>query len=386
MGFIKDALGGGINSNSIKSPFGINGVGNIGLSFGENGPSLSANFNRLLKKAIDPSKVSGELSSLYSSPVEESIVFPKDLTDEHYMLIKVMNRTRASADNADQKRVWQTIVLPVPSNLKTDYSLNYEQASLGILGGKAAGRGSLTEGSQDIGALLANKIGNIGSEVGLGTSTDGSKRGASDMVDTATAIAGVAGAALLGKKLGGGMLGAAIGAGAVGADQVGTAVMMKQGVAVNPHLAQVFKGVGLRDFNFSWNLVARDEGESLIINKLINTLKKYSHPAYFAGSYGFDYPMEFEVEFSEHIAHNLFKINRSVLKGVNVDYGPQGIPLFFDNGMPVQVNLGLQFQETQIMTAEDFGGHPRTAGSSVDGEFEASKPGSRDAKFISING
>jgi hypothetical protein len=384
MGFIKDALGGGIGSNTIKNPFGVSGIGNLGISFGQNGPSLSANFNRLLKKKLDMTSVHGETAVMFAKPVKDSIVFPKDLNDEHYMLIKIMNRTRASADNADQKRVWQTIVLPIPSNLKTEYSLNYEQASLGVLGGKAAGRGSLTEGSQDIGALLANKIGNIGSELGLGSSTDGSKRGVSDMVDTATAIAGVATAAAVGKKLGGGMLGAALGAGAVGADQVGTAMMMKQGIAVNPHLAQVFKGVGLRDFSFSWNLVARDEGESMIINKLITTLKKYSHPAYFAGEFAFDYPMEFEIEFAEHVSDNLFKINRSVLKSVTVDYGPQGVPLFFDNGMPVQVNLGLSFQETQIMTAEDFGGHPRDPGSPVHGEASASKSG-QTGNYISIN-
>jgi hypothetical protein len=376
MSLLSNVLGGGVSSNSIKNPFGVSGVGNIGSSFGQSGPSISANFNRLLKKKMDPTKVRGELSSLYSSPVEESIVFPKDLDDQHYIMLEVKNRVRASADKADKKRTWQTIVLPIPANLKVDYKLNYENASLGILGGAAAGGGSPKDAMSDIAALAGSKMNTIASAMGIGSNTDGDKRGASALADSVGTIGTAAGLAFLGKKASGSMLGGALTAGAVGADNVGTALMMKQGIAINPHLAQIFKGVGLRDFSYQWKFVPRDHDESRIIMKLITTLKRYSHPAYFAGQYAFDYPMEFDIRFSDAVANNLYAVNRSVLTGISVDYGAEGTPLFFDDGSPMSVSLSLNFQETIIKTAEDFGSPRRSAGSEVDGEFEQAKAGS----------
>ena len=79
------------------------------------------------------------------------------------------------------------------------------------------------------------------------------------------------------------------------------------------------------------------------------------HPssAEWGGGAFFSYPEEFQIEFSNHIKHTLFKINRCVLKSVNVNYNGSSIPIFFeDSGAPVHIKFTLSFQETELLTKE----------------------------------
>ncbi len=82
------------------------------------------------------------------------------------------------------------------------------------------------------------------------------------------------------------------------------------------------------------------------------------HPSIsWGGGVFFEYPEEFDIEFSSRINPHLFNVNRSVLKSINVNYNGENIPIFFEEtGAPVSIEVSLQFQETKILTKEDFGG------------------------------
>jgi len=358
-------FGGGLASNLIKDPFGISGAGNIGISFGANGPSISANFNQLLKKKMNSTSVKGELRELYKSSVASPIVFPLDLDNDHYMLYEIVERKRLSAGKNEYGKTLRTIVLPVPSNLQVSYGANWETQELKMAGAAAAGRlggqdvMGAVEGLLDIGGGFVQTAANaVGLDKGA-TASPNAKKDANDLGGLLAATAGVGLATAIGAKMGGGA-GALLGAVAGGAENVLAGAGLAAGVAINPHLATLFRGVNMRSFSFNYRLIARNKQESDVIKQLINALKYHMHPGYLKGSQlAFDYPAEFKLRFSPTIAPYLFKINDCVLKDLQVNYAGENTPAFFErpgegNQAPVIVEIAMTFVETKILTRENF--------------------------------
>ena len=52
------------------------------------------------------------------------------------------------------------------------------------------------------------------------------------------------------------------------------------GRIANPYLQQVFQGVGMRQFDFNWKLVPRNEGEQKSIHNIIKTLRANVLPGF----------------------------------------------------------------------------------------------------------
>lgn len=348
----------------LENIAGAAGRGSFSISAGDNGISINANFNELLKKTKIGNLINSPLADLYdNSKVKEPLQFPADLTDEHYMIFTVKNRVRQSRKDAPEDLTIRNIVLPIPSNLQTTYGAQYENADLGALGAASAGRVSgsqLGAAGNDLSDLISSRI---SSSIGAFKSGDTDAQvqaGAPLAAAVATAAAG---------KLGGGA-GAALGGAFTGASVV-QGIMIDEGLAVNPHMAVLFKGVDMREHSFTYKFIARNAEESIAIQKIINAYKYHMHPEYSAGSLAFKYPDEFEVSFADAIAGNLYKIGTCVLKSMTVNYNGEGIPLFFqDTGAPVSVEVQLSFQETKIITRGDLdSGLPEPVNSKKQGEM-----------------
>jgi len=140
--------------------------------------------------------------------------------------------------------------------------------------------------------------------------------------------------------------------------------MVGAGVATNPYMTVFFKGPGdYRSHSFSFDFIARNEPESVQINKIVNALTRRMLPSKFNSSghsYFLKYPDQFRINFyingeSRH-RNKMFFIKRSVLTSLSVDYAGQGIPVFFkDVGQPFNIKLDLNFQELTLLTREDIG-------------------------------
>jgi len=139
------------------------------------------------------------------------------------------------------------------------------------------------------------------------------------------------------------------------------------GVAVNPYLTVFFKGPGdFRTHSFSFDFIARNQKESIQINKIVNELSKRMLPAKFktsGHSYFLKYPDQFRINFYINgditNRNKMFFIKRSVLTTMSVDYAGQGIPVFFkDVGQPFNIKMDLTFQELTLVTREDIGRAP----------------------------
>jgi hypothetical protein len=258
-----------------------------------------------------------------------------------------MNRDRETRSSSVTETAIRNIVLPLPNNLQATYGAQYENEGLGALGAAAAGRLSasdLGKGVSDIGGLISSKF-SSGSSALMSGDNDGMLKAAA-IVTPLVATAAAAGGA-------GSVAGALAGLGTGGSVLSGIGV--DEGIAINPHMAVLFKGVDMREHSFTYKFIARNSQESETLQKLIAVLKYHMHPGYAAGTLAFRYPDEFEISFAESIAANLYKIGTCVLKSLTVNYNGEGIPLFFeDTGQPVSIEITMAFQETKIITRDSM--------------------------------
>ena len=324
--------------------------GKLKANFNSNGlQSISGNFNNLLKKKQRDPRRNSPLRDLYidNHKVSESIVFPADLDDEHYIMFHVIDRKRPSRETVVKNRVMQTIVLPIPSALTNNMGVSYNNENLGIIGSVAAGRQSLAEATKGGGDVVNKIMSNMG---GLLPGNELTSE-ASGEVDAAAIVLAATAAA----SIGGGAFAALGGIG--GASQALKGAGLAEGAAMNPHTAVLFDNVNFREFAFEYKFMARNKEESATITKLINTFQIAMSPSIsWAGGNMFEYPEEFNIEFADGLKKDLFQIGRCVLKSVNVNYNGENMPVFFeDGGAPVSVVLSLAFQETEILTKEKFG-------------------------------
>jgi hypothetical protein len=357
MGFnLKNLKGQAINQlqGGILGKVNENIPGNIG--YGKDGFSFSGNFRQLINKGQKRWRSSGPLGALYQSnggKYNAPLQFPLDLDDEHYMTFHVMDRRRPSKETVEKESSIISITLPIPSNLTNQHGVGYNNENLNVLGKVAAGKISM----DDLGKGFSDVQGKILERAG------GALRGdQTDEADLTKAegftVAAVAATTFASAKMGGfgGLVGGLAGLG--GASQIMSGIGVAEGIAINPHTAVLFDNVNFREFGFTYKFIARNAEESTAIKNVINTFEKAMHPSIgFGGGVFFEYPEEFDIEFSSRINPHLFNVNRSVLKSINVNYNGENIPIFFEEtGAPVSIEVSLQFQETKILTKEDFGG------------------------------
>jgi len=343
MSIIKDS--GGLTVSQTANLANKLGRGKITLSKGKNGYSISGNFNQFIegKTYKDVSRV--PLKELYAKRKESTLIFPKELPDDYYIIFSAVNRVRRNETEGQKQISKQDIVLPLPSNLGVGYGMRYNETSLGTFGGAAAGdigSNDFSNGYHALGDKIKEGWGAMqkafaGKDNDL--SADLKALGAGGLATAAgISIAGIVAGALLGSDM---------------VTDVAKGLGVRTGLALNPHMAQVFEGVGFRNHEFSYSFVAKNKEESDEIRKIIAAFKYYMHPNYFGNggsNLAFEYPEEFLIEFSPKVSPYLHKIGTCVLKGLDVSYNGQQMPIFFEStGAPVNVQIRLQFSEVDIL-------------------------------------
>ena len=277
-----------------------------------------------------------------------NITYPSDLDDDHYMIFCALTKTREKLLSPAVINTTDTIALPIPTGLQVGYAADYENASLGLLGGLAAG----TISASDVGDTVMSGIDEL-KKVGQQAldAMSGNDKGAGKTLGELPArVGGSAAAGGVGAQVGG-FVGAALGAGAV-SGEIGAGLSKRFGLAVNPHQAVVFKGIGFKEHSFNYKFVARNQEESDTIQAICRQFRDNMLPVYAdAAKLAFKYPNEFQIVFSDAIAPYLFSIGHCVLKSFNVTYNGGGVPQFFSKTQaPIEVEISMSFQETQIET------------------------------------
>lgn len=218
-------------------------------------------------------------------------------------------------------RTNQAIALYMPDTLQFEYKQNYEQLSL----------------AQTAAGLVG---GSVAKNIAEGQYTEAFRSAAKSIPALAQQQAN--------QRLGA--------VGAVGG-------FLATGAVVNPLLEVLYSSPQFRTFQYDFIFYPRDEREAVEVQKIINTLQFHQAPEFKQGSAGslLIPPSEFDIEFyySGKVNDNLPKIGNCVLTSIQVNYAPNGFYAYEvpgqnakvgGTGMPVAIQMTLQFQETTYLT------------------------------------
>ena len=272
-------------------------------------------------------------------------------------------QTNALVAAKEGRNILGSIYLNMPNGIQFDEKANWGGDSLGFMGKMAQ---DIVGGGGDLGKTALGAVaGGAGSLVG----------GAIGALPSLVSKLG----------LSGGMFGAAIGAMAAGSPmQKGAESAL--GIAQNPYMEMMFSGVGFRSFNFEFIMRPRNTDEIDVVADILKKFRTFTKPSYTEGVLGkafMDYPMEFQIEFltsgtktnfdpgREMTGNDKFDqgqrkggdsyvmnpfvpmLKNCVCDSITSNYTPQSIWAAHDQGKPVAVTLGLSFQETELVMAED---------------------------------
>jgi len=283
---------------------------------------------------------------------KKNFIFPPEIQDKNYMILRVMEKSRDDVRTKTKKTTGRNYVLPIPAQLAVNSKVEYEAGGIGAFAAAAAGRLNVQGVQNDLQNVVSSGLAGVRDAFKSDNIFDGDAEKILTDNQQVAAI-GVGGVAtLIASKLGG--LGTTI-AGAVSVNSFVQGAGLGAGVALNPHMAVLFKSVGLRTFGFQYKFIARNQQESNTIRDIIRTLKYHMHPEFYAGNLAFKYPDSFEIEFSSNRKDWLFTIKNSVLTDLTVNYNGENMPIFFEDvGAPVSIDIQMTFQETEIFTKADY--------------------------------
>jgi hypothetical protein len=143
------------------------------------------------------------------------------------------------------------------------------------------------------------------------------------------------------------------------------------GRVVNPMLELIYNSPDFRQFQFEFFFWPRDEKEALEVQKIIDRFRFHQSPELekISGKQSglLIPPSEFDIQFfyAGRQNPNIPPIASCILESLQVNYTPRGFaayevpgennPDLGRTGMPVGIQLTLQFRETTYVTKEDFG-------------------------------
>ena len=298
---------------------------------------------RMMNRSFHP------LAKLDRTGGPAALSFPEDKTYlEHHIVFRIFDKKRESRDAADKEKALATITLPMTQELQVSYNAGYASADIG---------GILAESTkivENAGKAIAEQF------------NDNKKVAMDSAVQTSFGLQSVFDGL-------GGIAGTVINTVAQGIEAAGGGVAAKAGlnafgVARNPHKATLFEGTDFRSHNFNFKLSPITATESATIRQIIHLFKYHMHPGYAevsaqgynisAGNHFFSTPDFFRIE----LAHGKYTVNDyrpCVLKGMTVNYQPSNYPAYArSNGQdpaPMEVVMGLEFQEIEIITKRIIG-------------------------------
>jgi hypothetical protein len=139
------------------------------------------------------------------------------------------------------------------------------------------------------------------------------------------------------------------------------------GTVRNPMLEMVYSSPGFRSFQFEFTFYPRDEREALEVQRIIERFRFHQAPELVKEAEGFLIPpSEFDIKFyyAGSMNPNIPAMATTVLTQIDVNYTPNGWtayevpgenkPALGRTGMPVAIQLALQFKETTFLTKSDF--------------------------------
>ncbi len=138
---------------------------------------------------------------------------------------------------------------------------------------------------------------------------------------------------------------------------VGTNLLGRAGIALNPNLEVLFTGPLLRTFNYNFRFTPRSDSEAQTVRTIIKVFKKTMAPKR-RNKVFLDVPAVYKIKYvynSERKDHPfLNKIKPCALANFNVQYAPDGNYMTYDDGSMTSYGVSLTFKELEPIFNDDI--------------------------------
>ena len=128
------------------------------------------------------------------------------------------------------------------------------------------------------------------------------------------------------------------------------------GVALNPNRRTTLRGVAIRTFTFTFNLIPTTRREAQEIEGIVKFFRSQAYPRDLEVGgvvVGYEFPNKFQIQMQyngRRIAHNILP---SFLQSVDVVYNPNNMSFHKDGSFP-ETNLNLTFIEERTLRKQDI--------------------------------
>ena len=249
-------------------------------------------------------------------------------------------------DRSVSAKIDASVSLPIPNNLTDTYNVKVGPYELGVTG-----------------ALALDTLGGTGRADLMADAKKAFSAGSEGVVDTGDAVS-TAGSTF---KVASAFMGRNVLDKLPGAGGINTAIDMRTGNTVNPHVALKFDGVDLKQHTFNWQLSPRSEAEARQLKDLLQFVKARMLPAYALNGESsvsralLPYPNLVDIFFTGIDQNYFYYLKPVMINTFTTDFTPQGLALN-KGGRPSFINCTMTVTEAQIHTRSDIEGLSQAAG------------------------
>ena len=270
------------------------------------------------------------MNAASTSATTAPLTFPKTLMSEWKHIIHFQRYEYSRADaKSDPKegRVGSLITLPVPLSLQAQYSADWQNVDLGLVGNQIVNAtGEIMAGAKSKGGGITGLAESLKSYAKTGLADKAANFATAFALDWAADT------------------------------KIGQAVSRGSGLALNPYKAVLYSSPNFRTFDFSYKFIPSNLAEAGTLRDISKEFKLGMHPSFAQGYQDniFKYPDVWRIEIPSN--EYLFKFVTCVLVGAHFDFHSEGSKSYFraEESIPLSITMSLNFQEISILTKEDI--------------------------------
>lgn len=313
----------------------------VGSDFGSEGNTEAALSTARAAEELSPSGLISEEGGILRYPVSNSEKNKFDyfsITELEYVPPRISDvRSSSITPTPTKERLTKrgsTVILPMHPGISDSNSVGWGDDSLNPIQGA-------------LGMVAANAIGNIANSQNVGDVGNAAKTLVEQGFDIVKSVTRDTDLLDFIKYY---FAGQAVGA---------NLITRQGGVVVNPNLELLFTGPNLRSFNYSYQLIPRDDTESKQIKLIIRFFKKAMAAVKSKSGLFLKTPSVFELKYIYGKTNDqhpfLNKIKPCALTSFNVDYTPDGSYMTYnDDGSMTSYNISMSFNELEPIYREDY--------------------------------
>lgn len=294
-----------------------------------------------------PRPIAQDILSKRSQNQLQNRYFPEDIGPHGILFVfrdydfkSIRRNDRGTAEGTVTRNLSASVLLPLPDNLRSSYSIDLNNGKeLGLTGETIANLAS-TARANGRDAMMSAAVDEL-----KGLMPD-FNFGANDEFNSADNVGRVQ---FLTRKF---------------AEKFGATDGLEVGLGstFNPKVAVSFEGVKMRSHDFSWSFAPRSAGESEALREITQLIKQKMHPTYqnaeFGSSFGaralFRYPSMVDIYFMGIQEEYFYKFKTCMISDFATNYTPGSTNAILKGGKPAVVGVSMSVTETDIHTSEDF--------------------------------